>query len=156
MAAEPVTVARPTPRTLADQLKTTSIIERVRTWSALAALAAGFVLVGGGNLDLGPIEARLGLSAAERLRPFGQVFGGWEPTLWPARVAPSVLWAWGEGGIPTSASVRWPAAIAGVLTGLILARRSGTMLGGRAGVLTAACWFGSLALIDRSAGRAST
>ena len=125
MSAEPVTAARPSPWTRADRPDRAPIVGRIGLWTALVALATGFVLIGGGNLDLGPIEARLGLSAGEGLGPFGQVFGGWEPALWPAQVAPSVLWAWGEaGGIPTSASVRWPAAIAGVLAGLILAHRA--------------------------------
>ena len=153
MSAEPVTAARPSPWTRADRPDRAPIVRRIGLWTALVALASGFVLIGGGNLDLGPIEARLGLSAGEGIGPFGQVFGGWEPALWPAQVAPSVLWAWGEaGGIPTSASVRWPAAIAGILAGLILAHRAWGRLGGSAGVLTAACWFGSVALIDRSAG----
>jgi hypothetical protein len=123
-----------------------------RRFAVLAALAVGFVLIGGGNLDLGPIESRLGLSAMEELGPFGQVFGGWEPAIWPAQLAPSLIWAWGEGGTPTSASVRWPAAIAGVAIGIILARRAAGSLGGRAGVLVGLTWFGSLGLIDRSAG----
>ena len=111
------------------------------------------MLIGGGKLDLGPIESRLGLAAGEPFGPFGQVFGGWEPSLWPAQVAPSSLWAWGEGGTPTSASVRWPAAIAGLLAGLVLARRvHGACSGSRTAILTMLCWFGSLALIDRSAG----
>ncbi len=70
----------------------------------------------------------------------------------PRRSAPAALWAQWEYGSPTAASLRWPAAIAGVLLGLILARRSRGVLGARAGVLTALCWFGSVALIDRSAG----
>jgi len=118
----------------------------------LALLGTAFVLFGGGKLDPGPIESRLGLAAAERLGPFGQVFGSWDPSVWVGQLVPSLLWAWGEGGMPTSASVRWPAAIAGVAVGLILARRASSVLGGRAGVLVGLCWYGSLALMDRSAG----
>ena len=121
-------------------------------FAALALMATVFVLLYGGSLDPGPIEARLGLAASESLGPLGQVFGGWDPSVWPGQLAPSLIWAWGEGGRPTSASIRWPAAIAGVVIGLILARRAATTLGGRAGVLVGACWYGSLALMDRSAG----
>lgn len=121
-------------------------------WAAVLLTGALFVLIGGGNLDLGPIEARLGLAAAEGFGPLGRVFGGWEPGTWPAQLAASAVWAWGEGGIPTSASVRWPAAIAGLAAGLILARRMMSVLGLRAGLIVGVCWFGSVALIDRSAG----
>ncbi len=119
---------------------------------AVIALGVGFVLIGGGGLDLGAVEARLGIAAAEPFGPLGQVFGGWEPSLWPAPVALSRIWALGEAGVPSSASVRWPAAIAGVLAGFLLTRRVFRKLGSRASVLTGLCWFGSVALIDRSAG----
>ena len=89
---------------------------------------------------------------AKRFGPLGLAFGGWEPTVWPLPLAASSLWAWGEGGTPTSASVRWPAAIAGVLVGLILARRGAAPISGRAGVLIGLAWYGSIALMDRSAG----
>src|SRR5262249_18939228 len=98
------------------------------------------------------VESRLGLAAFEAFGPLGRTFGGWEPSVWPGQLAPSLLWAWGEGGTPTSASVRWPSAIAGVLIGLTLARRATLGLGGRAGVLVGLCWFGSVGLMDRSAG----
>ena len=120
--------------------------------ACFVALAFGFVLLGGASLDLGPIESRLGLTAFETPGPLGRALGGWEPSVWPGRLLPSLAWAWGEGGTPTSASVRWPAAIAAVLTGLILVRRSSDRLGGRAGVLVGLCWFGSIGLMDRSAG----
>jgi hypothetical protein len=120
--------------------------------SILIAMAAGFVLAGGASLDLGPIESRLGIAAGEAIGPFGQLYGGWEPSLWPAPVAISRVWALVEGGAPTSGSVRWPAAIAGVLAGFLLSRRSYRTIGTRASVLTGLCWFGSVALIDRSAG----
>ena len=119
---------------------------------ALVILATGFVLINGAALDLGPVESRLGLAANESFGPLGQKFGAWDPGIWPAQLAPSLAWAWGEGRTPTANSVRWPAAIAGVLAGLVLARRLSRELGGRAGVLVGACWFGCLALMDRSAG----
>ena len=118
----------------------------------ILVMACGFVLIGGASLDLGPIESRLGIAAGEPLGPFGQVFGGWEPSLWPATVAMSRAWAWCAGGPTNAGAVRWPAAIAGVLTGLILTRRMDRTLGSWASVFMGLCWFGSVALIDRSAG----
>jgi len=124
-------------------------------WSsagAAAVLALGFVLLGAGDLDLGPVESRLGMAAGEHFGPFGQVYGGWEPALWPGRLAPSLAWATAEGGTPTGAAVRWPAALAGVMIGLILARRAAALVSVRAGLLVALAWFGSVGVIDRSAG----
>lgn len=119
--------------------------------AAWAAVAAGLVLVGGGNLDLGPASARLGMAAGEGLGPYGQVFGGYDPALWVGRVLPSQIWAWGEGGTPTAASVRWPEAIAVLLTGLIVSRRLARAAGARAGVFLALTLFGTLAAMQRSA-----
>jgi hypothetical protein len=152
MSAESISVARPGARLRADLPGPA----RVPSWFWPAVvwtvLAAGFVLIGGGNLDLGEVEARIGIAAGEPLGPLGRVSGGWEPSVWPAPVVLSRVWAWGEGGTPTAASVRWPAAIAGLTIGLILSRRLSTTLGARAGLLVALSWFGSVALIDRSAG----
>ena len=158
MSAEPAAAARPNHRVRADQpaqglALSSASARRAAPWLIVAGLAGAFVLTGAGNLDLGPAEARVGLSAAEPLGPFGQMYGGWEPGIWPGQVGPCALWAWGEGGnYPTAASVRWPAAIAGVLAGLLMARCAGRTLGTGASVCVALCWFGSLALIDRSAG----
>jgi hypothetical protein len=116
----------------------------------LLVVAAVFVFVGAARLDLGPDEARLGLAAGERLAPFGQVVGGWEPSLWPAQVLPSLIWAQFEEGAPTSNAVRWPAAIAFVLAALLITRRTSQVLGGRASLLACVCLMGSLAWIDRS------
>src|ERR1017187_2259552 len=117
----------------------------------LAALAIFFVLVGAIDLDLGPSEARLGLAAGERPGPLGQVVGYWAPDLWPAQVLPSFLLAQLDpGGRPSSAAIRWPAAFAGILAGRILSRRMARLMGARAGLLLGVCWFGSIALIDRS------
>ena len=118
--------------------------------AAFIALAGLFVLAGGGNLDLGAEESKLGLAAMESLGPYGQVFGSWEPSIWPAKLLPSLAWAWAEGGTPTSASIRWPDAIAGILVGLILAQRAAKTLSRPAGILVATTWFGSIALIDHS------
>ena len=124
-----------------------------RHWErlALAALAIFFVLVAAIDLDLGPGEARLGLASGERPGPLGQVVGYWAPDLWPAEVLPSYLLAQLEpGGRPSSAVVRWPAALAGILAGWMLARATARVMGSSTGLLVGLCWFGSIALIDRS------
>ena len=86
-----------------------------------------------------------GLASFESFGPFGQVFGGWDPSIWPGQLAPALAWAWGEGELPTSASVRWPAAIAGVWIGLILVatggdRRSGAARGCSSGSAGSGAW----------------
>jgi hypothetical protein len=157
MSAESVSVARPGARVQADQpsLALALALERIPSWfwagAAWTLLAAVFVLLGGGNLDVNETEARLGIAAGEPLGPVGRVSGGWDPSVWPAPVVLSQVWAWGEEGTPTAASVRWPSAIAAILIGLLLARRLMTTLDLRTGVLVGLTWFGSLAMIDRSA-----
>jgi hypothetical protein len=117
----------------------------------LVVLACGFVLIGAARLDLGPDEARLGLAAGEKFGPLGRVVGTWEPSLWPAAVIPSQIWAWLEGGAaPTSSAVRWPGAIALVVAGFLITRRTAQILGPRASLLVAIGLFGSLAWLDRS------
>ena len=144
------------PGTVDDRAEATS--KAVEFWSwprrfgVLTTLAVGFVLLSGAKLDLGLNESRLGLATHESLGPLGQVFGGWDPSIWVGRLVPSLIWSWGEGYFPTSASVRWPEAIAGVALGFLLARRGSVHLNGRTGVLVGVCWFGSLGLIDRSSG----
>ncbi len=152
MPTEPVSATSATRRLRAD-LAEDEAPPPPPTLALLAwvAMAAGFVLACAGNLDLGPAESRLAMAVGSPLGPYGQVFGKWEPGIWPAQVAACRLWAWGEGGRPTSASLRWPAALAGLLLGAILARRQDQALGTRAGVTLGLAWFGSLALIDRSA-----
>ena len=71
----------------------------------------------------------LDLIASGRLGPYGNLLGRWEPGLWPAQIVPSLAWAWAEGGWPTSASVRWPSAIAGLILVSLLARRARTARG---------------------------
>jgi hypothetical protein len=117
----------------------------------MIALAVGFVLIGGGSLELGAIESRLGIALWAGAGPLGQVYGGWDPSLWPLPVALGRIWVIG-GGITSAAAVRWPAAIAGVLAGFFLTRRMYRTVGARASVLLGLCWFGSAAVIDRSAG----
>jgi hypothetical protein len=119
---------------------------------AFFILAAMFVIAGATDLDVGPLEARSGLAAGEQFGPMGQVFGYWAPDLWPAQVWPSLFLARLEPlGRPTSAAVRWPAALAGIIAGWILFRRASQVLGRRAAVLVGVCWLSSLALVDRSA-----
>jgi hypothetical protein len=128
-------------------------LNRTGVWLGMAGLTALFVVLGVINLDLGSTEAKLGLAAGEMLGPVGQVFGYWAPDLWPARVFPSlVLGRLEAGGRPSPAAVRWPEAIAAIVVGWMIARRMCRQFGLRAGLLFGVCWFGGLALIDRSAG----
>ena len=102
------------------------VMPGLQTWAVplLAVMAIGFVLLGAGNLDLGPVDARQGLAASEPLGPLGQVCGSWAPDLWPGRVAASRMATLFEGGgRPTPGSVLWPAALAAVAIGWTLARR---------------------------------
>ena len=152
MSVESSLVARPSRKLRAD------LPEPSETWTSVAArpvviaLAAGFVLLGGAALELGPIEAKVGMAIGEPIGPFGRLFGYWEPSVWPGSVAVSQAWAWFQEKGPNHHTVRWPAALAAAAVGLILARRTRATLGPRAGMLAALCWFGSVAAIDRSAG----
>lgn len=154
MSVEPVTTTRASVRFRADQPRGNFPSELLVAWLLVLVLGGLFVLWGGARLELGEFESRLGMAGSEKLGPFGQVFGGWEPRLWPAQVAPSVLWSWWEGRLPTQGLVRWPAAIAGLVIGLVVARRVINVLGPRVGVAWGFCWYGSLALIDRTSASA--
>ncbi len=121
-------------------------------WLVLVGLALLFVAVGAVGLDLDRQDARLGLAACERVGPMGQLLGYWAPDLWPAQVLPSLaLVQLSPGGRASSATVRWPAAVAAILGGWLLAWGMSRTLGNRAAILLGFCWFGSLALMDRSA-----
>ena len=149
-AAPPDVIA---PRRLrADAPTTVGLMSPGRAAPAVAAaIIIAFTLLGAGNLDLGPGEARLGMAAGDRVGPFGLVYGSWEPGLLPGRVLPSVVWAWFYGGVTAaSAAIRWPEAIAAALIALVAARRLGRAFGPRASVLGALTAAGSLAMIDRS------
>ena len=127
----------------------------LQSWAVplLAVMAIGFVLVGAGNLDLGPVDARLGLAASESLGPLGQVCGSWAPDLWPVRVIVSQIAVFLEPGSRTTPSVvLWPAALAALAIGWILARRAMKLMGQRVGLWVALCWFGCLGVIDHSGG----
>ncbi|MGO9596945.1 MAG: hypothetical protein ACLP7Q_02865 [Isosphaeraceae bacterium] len=118
----------------------------------LALMAIGFVLVGAGNLDLGPDDARAGLAAGEPLGPLGQVFGFWAPDLWPLHVAAVKLAAMVAGGRQiASEAVLWPSALAALAIGTLLTRRLADSLGRRAGLWFALAWFGCLGVVDHSA-----
>lgn len=117
-----------------------------------ATIAAGFVLLGGGSLELSDSEARLGLSAHEPMSAVAQVLGGYDPSVAPGAAWITALWtAVFDGGIPSTGSIRWPAAIAAVGIGLLLFRRVAAVFGARAGVFATLALSGSLAMIDRSA-----
>jgi hypothetical protein len=70
--------------------------------------------------------------------------------VWPGQVLLSQLWASAEGSRPTTSSVRWPAAIAAIVAGLILTRRAGRALGPKGALCVSLCLFSSLAFMDRS------
>ena len=57
----------------------------------LWVLTVAWLVLGSVHRDLSADEARLGLSAMERLGPFGQEYGGWDPSILPGRVVPSWL-----------------------------------------------------------------
>jgi hypothetical protein len=116
-------------------------------------MAIVFVVVGTGQLDLGPVDARVGLAAGEPFGPLGRVYGYWTPDLWPGLVAASKVAVLLEaGGRATPGSVHWPAALAAVAIGWLMARRMLRTAGFRAGLWLAVCWFGSLGVIDHSGG----
>ena len=119
-----------------DGTQVSLAMPRLQAWAVpiLAAMAVGFVLLGGGNLDLGPVDARQGLAAGESLGPLGQVCGSWAPELWPGRVAVSRLVVFLEGsGRSTAGSVLWPAALSAVAIGWTLAQRMMRVMGRREG-----------------------
>lgn len=119
--------------------------------AAFGLMALVFVILGGGNLDLDPVEARLGLAAGANMGPLGQVFGYWAPDVWPAQLAPSlVLAAFEPLARPTPGSIRWPAAAAGVLIGMILWHGATRTLGRRPGLFVALAWLSAIGLVDRS------
>ncbi len=117
----------------------------------LAFMAITFVLVGAGSLDLAAADARLGLAAGESIRAVSQVYGYYAPDLWPGRVAVSAFAGmFEEGKRATAASVLWPAALAAVAIGWLLARRMAQTVGPRVGLLFGLSWFGCLGVIDHS------
>ena len=147
----------PTRRLRADSAEPedTGLLRRT-AWMIWAVIAGGFALLYAGSLVLNEPESRLGLAIGSGSGPLGQVFGGWDPSVWPATVWVGKLWAWADGGRVLVGSVRWPSAIAALILGALLARRLDTAMGPRAGLFAAVAWFGSLGLIDVGGGFAST
>ena len=152
MPVEPTAATRPSLiRLRAD------IPEPSRDWgtvvarTAVIAVAALFILIGGASLELGPADAKVGLASGELLGPYGRVFGYWDPSLWPVSVGLGWIMAYFEEVGPSQGVVRWPSAVSGLIIGILLARRARLKLGPRAGVLVAVAWCGSFAMMDRSA-----
>lgn len=120
--------------------------------AAFAVLAMVFTVLGAGVYDLDPSEGRLGLAAGEGMGPLGQVFGYWAPDVWPVQLASGIFLASFETlERPVPGSIRWPAAVAGVLIGMILWRGGSRALGSRGGLVVALVWLSSIGLVDRSA-----
>ncbi len=152
MPVEPTLARRPPLRLRADIPVADDGRAELASRAAVFVLGALFVVVGGGSLELGPAESRLGLASGEPIGPYGRAFGYWDPSIWPLPAAIGRAWAYFEEVGPTQGVVRWPSAIAGLLIGILLARRARLRAGPRAGLLVALGWFGSVALIDRSGG----
>lgn len=153
MSIEPISTARPSLRLRADT--------PVRAWydrpgrevaiAAVTTMALGFVILGAPNLELGALEARLGIATGNPIGPLGHGTTGWDPFVWPLPLALSQGWAaFQSHGLPTQDAVRWPAAIAAVLTGWILTRRMLLVQGPAASIFTGLAWFGTVGLMDRS------
>ena len=66
-------------RLRADDAGVTLRLPAAAAWCgpALVALGLFFVLFGGADSELGPVDARIGLSAPEAFSPLGQTFGRW-------------------------------------------------------------------------------
>jgi len=75
--------------------------------------------IGGGTSTSGRSSPGLGIAGGESLGRSGSFMRLGAVAL-AAQVASSLAWPGLEGGIPTAGSVRWPAAIAGLLTGFLL------------------------------------
>lgn len=137
----------------ADEGKGQIRLPSAKLWRAPALVLIGliFVVVGGADSDLRAPDARIGLAAKAGLSPLGQVYGQWRPDIWPLPVAASQLALLLERpGQPSSGTVLWPTAIAGLIAGWLVARRLMNLEATRLGLLFAFAWFGSLALLDHS------
>jgi hypothetical protein len=122
--------------------------------AVLWAVAAVLLMFGAVERDLSADEARIGLSALERLGPFGQVFGGWEPSILPGRVVPSWLLfkILGEPYYGLSGLVLWPGAVAVTILAVLVAWRAERYFGPGAGLLAILCLCGSALLLELPGG----
>ncbi|QEH36433.1 hypothetical protein OJF2_49970 [Aquisphaera giovannonii] len=156
MIAEPnhaATSGPPRSRILRADARLSLPFPAAERWLAplYATMAIGFVLIGAGNLDLGPADARLGIAAGEPFGPIGQVFGRYAPELWPAKVALSRLAGlFVERGDAAPGIVHWPSALAAAAIGWMLARRAAATLGTRTGIFVGLAWLASVGAIDHS------
>ena len=116
----------------------------------VATIALGFLIAGGAWPEPSDLEARLGLAAAEPLGPYGEVFGGYDPSLAPGVVLLGRIVTILDGGTATTDAIRWPATLAAIGFGLLLARRVASVLGSRASVFAALAAMGSIGLMERS------
>ncbi len=117
---------------------------------ASAIVVVGFFLFAGTMQEPGESEARLGLASGEGLAPFGQVMGGWDPSLAPGRVLVSQIWRTIEGGPASVSAIRGPETLAALALGLTVAARLAGVMGARAGLFGLLAILGSFVMIDRS------
>jgi hypothetical protein len=155
MSTETITQQTPRRGLRIDAASDPKIAATMRPAVALrlvATIAVAFVLLGGGSLEPTDAEARLALSAHEPISAVAQVLGGYDPSITPGAAWITAIWtAVFDGSVPSTGSIRWPAVLAAIALGLLLARRVGAAFGPRAAVFAAIASFGSVALIDRSA-----
>ena len=109
-----------------------------------------FPIFGGGNIEPGPKEGKLGMTAWGKLGPYGEVYGGWEPSLLPGKVLPTKVWSLLVGGAPTDASLRWPLVVAALAAGAVLSIASLRASGKSSAFWTTVCWMTSVGLMELS------
>lgn len=137
----------------ADEGEISLVLSFAKHWRVPALILIGliFVGVGGADSDLRAPDARVGLAAKAGIGPLGQVHGQWRPDVWPLPVAASRLALHLERpGQPSSGTVLWPTAIAGLIAGALVGRRLMSLDATRLGLLFGFAWFSSLALLDHS------
>ena len=122
--------------------------------SVLVLLAGCLQVTGVVNRDVSLDEARIGLSALERPGPFGQVFGGWEPSILPGQVLPSsfLYQILGEAWSGWSGLVLWPGSVALIALTVMLARQSQKLFGPGSGLLTILFLSGSSLFMELPGG----
>ena len=120
----------------------------------LIVLAACLQIVGSVNRDVTADEARIGLSALERVGPYGQAFGGWEPSILPGRVLPSsVLYqVMGEAWAGWSGLILWPGALALVAISVFMARQCQKAFGTGSGLIAILLLNGSALFMELPGG----